>query len=217
MVWWTVSDNAGSAAGATSPAGFSVINPSTFGTTVDGCGLRLAVRIATGAEPASYQIAASNSVAGIVVLSGVRFAGIKSSARAVDLPLLTPWNLSGTGLMLREVSDVLWFGASDLTSSIGIVSNKAPPGYAMVAQYHSVFYHLAIAAKPNVLPGPTGSLIGKGTNAGRTAGSVVRVLAFPRTAGNTRRSQLLTTWPLPRYTSASISITARRLAMVSPE
>jgi hypothetical protein len=211
MVWWSMTDNGSSFAGTNSPVEFRTINPAIFGTTVDGCGLRLAVRIATGAEPASYQVTGSNQVAGIVVLVGVRFAGLKSSARAVDSQLLSPWNLSGTGLMLREVSDVLWFGASDTTSSLGVVTNTAPPGYAMVAQYHSFFYHLAIAAKPNVLPGQTGSLIGTGTNAGRSAGSVVRALAFPRTAGNTRRSQLLATWPLPRYSSASINITARKL------
>lgn len=211
MVYWSLSDNGGSVIGGNIPAGFTVVSPSNFGTTIDGCGLRLAVRVATGAEPASYQSTGTNMVAGIVVLAGVRVAGMRSSARAVDAALPSPWCLSGTGIMLREVSDVLWLGASDTTTSSSAVSNTPPSGYVLVAQYHVGFYHLAIASKPNVLPGSTNALVGTGTSAGRLSGSVVRVLAFPRTAGNTRRSQLLATWPLPRYSSASINISARKL------
>jgi hypothetical protein len=195
MLFWSVSDIAGGGGGAV-PSGFTPVNPAVVSSLVDGGNLRLSYRVATSAEPASYTISVGNTVAGIVSLWGVRLAGFQSSARVVNVGRASPWNLPGTGVMLREPSDLLWFGMSDITTSQSGVSYTAPMGFSKVRTVTLGFYQLLVAMQENVLPGPTPMLVGIGTFTGRTAGSVVRVLALPRANANAR---------IPLLTRAGIS------------
>jgi hypothetical protein len=214
MVMWVATDGNNSGWNTTFPNGWTVLRPKLYVNTLsqtggDTGGLMVAYRVATSDEPASYSTVDTNGVngnsGGLHVLRGVTAKGVQYQWTLTKTPLPTPFALPMRGLHLRQPSELLWVGSTDLGSSQDVI-HTAPSGMRLIGDYNTGFNNFMIAhTRRN--RGQTGPLLGYGSSGAGTYASLIGfLLAFPITP---------TATPLVGgtsvYSSASLNIRARRL------
>lgn len=190
LVWWVQSDYfPQNNSGIGVPDGFTVVPPSNIATTSGEYGqLAVGVRVATGAEPASYSRTMRAAFCGLITLSGVTIQGMRESKRQRDEVLTQPFSLVGAGFRVDRASELLWIAHANRSSTGNTPVNTAPTGFAMIVELSDGAYHQTLIAHKRLQrPGPVPATIATVTDAaGKTSGSMVFVLAFPIVSGTQR-------------------------------
>ena len=214
MVMWVATDGNNSSWSTAFPSGWTVLRPRLYANTLaltggDTGGMMVAYRVATSSEPSSYSTVDSNGLSsnsgGLHVLRGVTATRMQYQWTNTRSPILSPFSLPMRGLNLKQPSEVLWIGSTDVNASIDVV-HTPPSGMRLIGDYQSGFNNFMVAhgRRPR---GQTGTLNGYGTAATRYATLIGFVLAFPIVPAAT--TPMIGT---AVYSSASLNIRVRRTA-----
>lgn len=210
LVVWCYSDQPGSSIFGDIPAGFTYVGTRVIGSTVDGMALYVGVRVATASEPATFDVFNSGSApSGLIVLRGCKRSGIRAAHRVRNLSASSPWPMQSASMYVSEPSELLWFGASD-PIGFGSTTREVPRGFTKVQELNDAYSQFAVGWRRVVRPGMV-NIAPANTGTTTSAGSAVRLAAFPSmTAAQQRYGRPLPAASAP-YTSATLGVRARSL------
>lgn len=175
VVFCADEDNAGT---YTWPSGFTAVTGTPVTSTADAMKMGVAIKVATGSEPANYTIvdSTSGSICIMVRVSGGNTTGVphRSSVGNSNASNASPWSMttaSFSGGNTSAKSVILLIAGSDVTSTADVVCTP-PGGYTIPTNgdIRDGFRNLCFAYQNNVAAGATGALTMTGTAAGITSG-----------------------------------------------
>lgn len=169
------------------PSGFTELASSNSATHFNTN--RIAVKVATGSEPASYTIGTSVSdlcVAGVAAWSGRDTAAVLSAQTTLsEAATSTPISVSLTGVTAANGDDIAWIAmrVPSAGGSLGAGLWTPPTSYTERIDVQATTYITAsLASRDNVSAGATGAIVGTLNNAD-DSGYAGFVVALPAAAG----------------------------------